>query len=91
MPDILYVETTSDEAIALIEDLQAVTLARRLIENTSVEFDKRKVLQQELKTLERDLRSRFRTTVLQPDPVRVSKHLKRRLKTAIKQEIEDEQ
>ena len=82
----LYVETTSDEAVELIENLTAVRLARRLLDETVLPFDDIGEIQQALRDLERGLRRRMRKEILQPDAVRVSKHLAKRLKQEIKKE-----
>ena len=88
---ILYVETTSHEAITLIENLTKVEAARRLVDDVALmEFDEMKETVQSLRDLERTLRAKIRDTVLQPDPKRVSQHLVERVRSQVRQEIEYE-
>lgn len=87
----LYVETTSDEAVSLIEALSRVESARLLLKHPSfemagVKWDETSPSMQALQDLERELRARMRNTILQPNPVRVSKHLADRIRNEIKKE-----
>lgn len=83
---LLYVETTSDDAITLIENLVRVRAARRLLEDCLFDFKEAGKTLQDLRELERKLQSEIRRTVLQPDPVRVSQHLKDRIKQHFRKE-----
>ena len=86
----LYIETTSDEAVDLIEDRVLVASARRLLEGSSLNTEESRNINQALREMERELAHKIRRTVLQPDPVRVSRHLFKRIKQEIKKENKDE-
>lgn len=83
---ILYVETTSDDAVDLIENLVKVEMAKKILDTSSLAHDQVGGTLQNLRELERDLRFKIRNTVLQPDPVRVSKHLAARIRDQIRKE-----
>ena len=88
---ILYVETTSTEAISMIENLTKVEAARRLLDDCSLlEYEEVNDSVQALRDLERTIRSKIRTTVLQPEPKRVSQHLIERIRCEVRREIDNE-
>jgi len=83
---VLYVETTSDEAINIIENLTLVSSAKRMLEVSTLTYKEKSEIVQGLCDLERSLRNRLRKEVLEPDPVQVSKQLIRRIENEIRKE-----
>ena len=85
---VLYVETISSEACALIENLTKVDAARRLIGDLGfVDFDEIKEAIHALDKLSAKIQIQIRTEVLQPTPREISSVVIERLRAEITKQL----
>lgn len=88
---VLYVETVSADAYALVGNITKVEAARRLIGMIGeLDYSEIKAAAQALEDLERSLRHRLRNEFVQPQPREISRILIEKLKTELTKQITGE-